>query len=61
VRISAELPKTATSKVVKKALRAERWQTIDPVWWRPGNELRYEVLDEVTASRLNEAVIDRVV
>ena len=61
VRISAELPKTATSKVVKKALRAERWQTIDPVWWRPSNELRYEVLDEVTAARLNEAVIDRVV
>ena len=61
VRISAELPKTATSKVVKKALRAERWRTIDPVWWRPSNELRDEVLDEVTASRLNEAVIDRVV
>ena len=60
VRISRELPKTATSKVIKKSLRAERWRTNDPVWWRPSSELAYVALTEEDASRLDEAVSDRV-
>jgi fatty-acyl-CoA synthase len=60
VRISTDLPKTATSKVVKKALRAERWQTTDPVWWRSSNELRYDALDDAMVTQLNEAVSNRV-
>lgn len=60
VRISRELPKTATSKVIKKSLRAERWRTNDPVWWRPSSELAYVALSEEDASRLDEAVSDRV-
>jgi fatty-acyl-CoA synthase len=35
VRIAGELPVTATSKIVKRQLRAERWESRDPVWWRP--------------------------
>jgi fatty-acyl-CoA synthase len=36
VRICPELPITATSKVLVRTLRAQRWNTDDPVWWRPG-------------------------
>jgi fatty-acyl-CoA synthase len=36
VRVCPELPITATSKVLVRALRSERWNCVDPVWWRPG-------------------------
>ncbi|HVM67930.1 MAG TPA: hypothetical protein VMU14_23845, partial [Acidimicrobiales bacterium] len=29
------MPMTATAKVQKRLLRAQRWETSDPVWWRP--------------------------
>jgi fatty-acyl-CoA synthase len=35
VRIAEELPVTETSKVRKRVLRRERWETDDPVWWQP--------------------------
>ena len=35
VRIADELPVTPTAKVLKRVLRRERWETSDPVWWRP--------------------------
>jgi fatty-acyl-CoA synthase len=44
VRISSELPRTATNKVLKRHLAQETWQCADPVWRRPGNELSYEPL-----------------
>ena len=60
VRLTGNLPKTATSKVVKKGLRAERWRTPDQVWWRPSPSAPYERLDDADAARLDEAVADRV-
>jgi fatty-acyl-CoA synthase len=33
VRVAETLPVTATSKVLTRALRAERWRSADPVWW----------------------------
>ena len=36
VRVCDALPITATSKVLVRTLRAERWNCADPVWWRPG-------------------------
>jgi fatty-acyl-CoA synthase len=36
VRVTDALPLTATAKIVKRQLRAERWECADPVWWRPG-------------------------
>jgi len=36
VRVTAELPQTATGKVTKMALRREGWDCDDEVWWRPG-------------------------
>jgi len=35
VRIAERLPVTSTNKVLKRVLRAERWHTDDPLWWRP--------------------------
>ena len=42
VRVVGSLPVTGTGKVDKAPLRAERWETADPVWWRPaaGDGLR---------------------
>ena len=34
VRMSAALPATATNKVLKRSLRAERWNCAEPVLWR---------------------------
>jgi fatty-acyl-CoA synthase len=44
VRVTARLPRTATYKVLKRTLTAQRWRTPDPVWWRQGRELRFEPL-----------------
>src|SRR5260370_32119165 len=42
VRIADALPVTATQKVVTRALRRERWEVADPLYWRPhkGEALR---------------------
>ncbi|MFC4853707.1 long-chain-fatty-acid--CoA ligase [Actinophytocola glycyrrhizae] len=44
IRITARLPRTATYKVLKRTLSAQRWRTPDTVWWRPGRELMFEPL-----------------
>jgi fatty-acyl-CoA synthase len=45
------LPVGATNKVDKRPLRSERWNTDDPVFWRPGPALEYRRLtaDDVAA------------
>ena len=59
VRTSASLPVTATNKVVKRALRAERWNCADAVlWWRDRGG-PYERLSPEDAAALEEAVGDR--
>jgi acyl-CoA synthetase (AMP-forming)/AMP-acid ligase II len=35
VRIAERIPVTATTKILKRELRAERWECTDPIWWRP--------------------------
>jgi fatty-acyl-CoA synthase len=44
VRVVDALPVTGTGKLNRKALRADGWQTGDPVWWRPGRGLEYRRL-----------------
>ncbi|GAB3457516.1 long-chain-fatty-acid--CoA ligase [Actinophytocola sediminis] len=44
LRVTARLPRTATYKVLKRTLTAQRWRTPDHVWWRPGQELAFEPL-----------------
>ena len=35
VRVATQLPRTPTFKVLTRVLAADRWNTADPVWWRP--------------------------
>ena len=59
VRLVDHLPLTATNKVLKRVLRAERWNTTDPVWWRPEHDGPYCPLSPEDAAALETAVADR--
>ena len=50
VRISRELPRTATNKVLKRHLAAENVELRRPGWRRPGNALSYEPFDRWPAT-----------
>ena len=53
VRIAETLPVTETSKVLKRVLRRERWETDDAVWWQPekGGPYRRLVPEDVDSLR----------
>jgi fatty-acyl-CoA synthase len=61
VRVAATLPTTATSKVLTRVLRAERWRCADAVWWSPGrgSDAGYRPLGEADATGLDEALVRR--
>ncbi|HVA02645.1 MAG TPA: long-chain-fatty-acid--CoA ligase [Acidimicrobiales bacterium] len=61
VRVCRELPITATSKVLVRTLRVQRWNSSDPVWWRPGRdaEAGYRPLENADVDALEEAVARR--
>ncbi len=59
VRMSAALPATATNKVLKRSLRAERWNCADPVLWQPDKGGPYRRLHAEDAAALEAAVGDR--
>ena len=44
VRVTGAIPVTATGKVDRKPLRADRWDTVEPVWWRPSRTETYRPL-----------------
>jgi len=58
VRVCPELPITATSKVLVRTLRADRWKSTDPVWWKPqrGPDAAYEPLEETDVTVLESSV-----
>jgi fatty-acyl-CoA synthase len=62
VRVCPELPVTATSKVLVRTLRAERWNCPDPVWWRPGRAYGapYRLLESPDIADLEESVAQKV-
>jgi fatty-acyl-CoA synthase len=45
VRVADPLPVTETSKVLKRALRRERWACADPVWWQPEKGGQYRRME----------------
>lgn len=55
VRIADELPVTATSKVLKRQLRAQRWECADPVWWRPERDAPLRRLTETDVASIRRA------
>jgi fatty-acyl-CoA synthase len=61
VRVTPALPMTTTNKVLKRSLRAERWNCADPVLWQPEKGAPYERLEGGDARGLESAVSDRVI
>jgi fatty-acyl-CoA synthase len=59
VRVTSDLPTTVTNKVLKRQLRAERWDSDDPVWWRPGRALDYVPLTDEDRTALTQRFVDR--
>jgi fatty-acyl-CoA synthase len=59
VRIAKELPVTETSKVLKRVLRRERWETEDPVWWQPEKGARYEPMSSADIEALRQEFTSR--
>jgi fatty-acyl-CoA synthase len=61
VRVCPELPVTATSKVLVRVLRAERWNSLDPVWWRPGRavDAPYRPLEPSDVADLENSLAPR--
>ncbi len=55
MRITESIPLTATGKVDRKPLRAQRWDTTDPVWWRPARADAYRRFTDADASDLRAA------
>jgi fatty-acyl-CoA synthase len=58
VRVVEAIPLTATGKVDRTPLRAERWETTDPVWWRPAPGERYRRLEDEDVADLRRAFAD---
>jgi fatty-acyl-CoA synthase len=58
VRVVEAIPVTATGKVDRKPLRAERWDTSDPVWWRPSPADGYRRLSPADIDGLRKAFAD---
>ncbi len=52
VRVVEHMPLTASNKVHKPPLRAQGWETTDPLYWRPGRHLEYRPLTEDDRRRL---------
>src|ERR1700691_2736580 len=59
VRMSTALPATATNKVLKRPLRAERWNCAEPVLGQCEKGGAYRRLTDAEAASLEEAVGDR--
>ena len=45
VRVTTQMPLTATAKVLRRQLREERWSTRDAMWWKPQRNDRYQPMD----------------
>jgi fatty-acyl-CoA synthase len=60
VRVASRMPQTATFKVLTRVLAADRWNTSDPVWWRPdGRRPGYVALKADQAAALDAEISAR--
>ena len=62
VRVATELPMTQTAKVLKRTLRAQRWECDDVVYFRParGDRLRQLAPADIDKIRADFAARDRL-
>jgi len=58
LRVMPELPATPTNKVLKRVLRAERWEADDPVWWRPERHGPYAPITDADRSTIRQQFAD---
>jgi fatty-acyl-CoA synthase len=58
VRQVTAIPLTATGKVDRQPLRRERWDTTDPIWWRPVAAEPYRRLTAADVTELRGAFAD---
>lgn len=58
VRVASQMPRTATFKVLTRVLATDRWNTGDPLWWRPygRHQTEYVVLDVEQATSLEAEI-----
>ena len=56
VRVTEQLPSTATQKVLKRVLRAEHWACDDPVWWRAERGAGFRELTPDDAAQLRSGL-----
>ncbi|HQV57401.1 MAG TPA: AMP-binding protein, partial [Ilumatobacteraceae bacterium] len=59
VRVTESMPMTGTSKIDRRTLRAERWATDEPIWWRPERSDTFVALTADDASALAAEVVRR--
>jgi fatty-acyl-CoA synthase len=59
VRVTSELPSTATQKVLKRVLRRELWECDDELWWRPAREVEFRVFTPADADDLRAQFVSR--
>ena len=59
VRISRSLPVTETSKVLKRKLRSERWESDEPIWFRPGKGSGFRLLEAEDRAAIRAAFAAR--
>lgn len=58
VRVVEQLPMTATDKVHKHPLKAQGWDTTDPVWWKPTRSSRYVPFTDEDAATITATFED---
>ncbi len=58
VRVSTSLPQTATGKVTKVGLREEAWACDEPIWWRPGADVRFQPLSDEDRAALDAGLAE---
>jgi len=59
VRVTDELPVTATTKVLKRVLRNEGWHCAEEVWWRPEKDAPYRRLEATDITELDRVIAER--
>jgi fatty-acyl-CoA synthase len=59
LRVCDSLPVTQTNKVLKRALRNERWECGDAVWWRPEKGAAYRRLETADIEEIRSRFAER--
>tara|TARA_B100000767_G_scaffold275177_2_gene310837 strand:- start:1296 stop:2219 length:924 start_codon:yes stop_codon:yes gene_type:complete len=58
IRITTDMPTTASNKVVKRDLRSQGWECQDPVWLRDSNN-QFSLLNTVTCQKIRQQFVAR--